>query len=53
METNAITAGIETVISVFGQCWDLMLANPLIMVFVGATLIGVGCGVFRNLRRSV
>ncbi len=53
METTAITSGINTVIEVFGQCWDLMLANPLIMVFVGSSLIGVGIGVFRKLKRGV
>lgn len=51
--STSITSGIETVIAIFGQCWDLMLANPLIMVFVGASLIGVGVGVFRKLRSAV
>lgn len=50
---NTITSGISTVIEVFGQCWDLMLANPLIMVFVGSSLIGVGIGVFRKLKHGV
>lgn len=51
--TNVITSGIDTVIEVFGQCWDLMLANPLIMVFVGSSLIGVGVGIFRKLKKGV
>lgn len=50
---EAINGGISTVIDVFGQCWELMLSNPLIMVFVGSSLIGVGLGVFRKLRRAV
>lgn len=51
-EGTSITSGIPTVIEIFGQCWDLMLANPLIMVFVGTSLIGVGVGIFRKLRRA-
>lgn len=50
---TTITSGISTVVEVFGQCWDLMLANPLIMVFVGSSLIGVGIGVFRKLKKGV
>lgn len=49
---GTITSGLETVIDVFSKCWELMLANPLIMVFVGASLIGVGVGIFRKLRRA-
>lgn len=50
---TTITSGISTVVEVFGQCWDLMLANPLIMVFVGTSLIGVGIGVFKKLKKGV
>ena len=49
----SITSGLSTVTSVFGEVWSLMTGNPLIMVFVGASLIGVGVGVFRKLRKSV
>ena len=49
---GTITSGLSTVIEVFGKCWELMLNNPLIMVFVGSSLIGVGVGIFRKLRRA-
>lgn len=53
VEDASITSGLSTVTSVFGEVWSLMTGNPLIMVFVGASLIGVGVGVFRKLRKSV
>lgn len=53
VDDTSITSGLSTVTSVFGEVWSLMTGNPLIMVFVGASLIGVGVGVFRKLRKSV
>ncbi len=52
-EAVDITSGLSTVTSLFSQIWTLMTGNPLIMVFVGGSLVGVGVGVFRKLRKSV
>lgn len=50
--TAAITSGVSTVIDLVGQVWTLMLANPLIMVFVGAALLGVAIGILRRLTKG-
>jgi len=50
--TTAITSGVSTVIDLVGQVWTLMLANPLIMVFVGAALLGVAIGILRRLTKG-
>lgn len=53
MESVDITSGLSTVTSLFGEIWTLMTGNPLIMVFVAGSLVGVGIGVFRKLRKAV
>lgn len=50
---NSITSGVSTVTDVFGSVWTLLTSNTLCMVFVGASLLGVGIGLFRKLKRSV
>ena len=45
----AITSGISTITSVVSQVWTTMTSNPLVMVFVGASLLGVAIGVIRKL----
>lgn len=37
----AITSGISTITSVVSQVWTTMTGNPLVMAFVGASLLGV------------
>ena len=51
-EGTAITSGVSTVTSVVGDVWTLMTGNPLIMVFVGAALLGVGVGIIRKLTKG-
>lgn len=48
-ETNAITSGVSTITDLVSQVWTLMTSNPLVMVFVGASLLGVAIGVIRKL----
>lgn len=48
-----ITSSIDGVTSVFSSMWSLMTANPVITIFIGGSLVGVGCGVFRKLRKGV
>ncbi len=45
----AITSGISTITSVVSQVWTTMTSNPLVIVFVGASLLGVAIGVIRKL----
>lgn len=48
-ETSAITSGVSTITDLVSQVWTLMTSNPLVMVFVGASLLGVAIGVIRKL----
>lgn len=48
-ETSTITSGVTTITDLVSQVWTLMTGNPLVMVFVGASLLGVAIGVIRKL----
>ena len=48
-ETSAITSGVSTITDLVSQVWTHMTGNPLVMVFVGASLLGVAIGVIRKL----
>ena len=51
-DNATITSGLSTVTDVVSQVWTLMTGNPLIMVFVGASLLGVGIGIIRRLTKG-
>lgn len=51
-ETSAITSGVSTITDLVSQVWTLMTSNPLVMVFVGASLLGVAIGVIRKLTKG-
>ena len=48
-ETSVITSGVTTITDLVSQVWTLMTGNPLVMVFVGASLLGVAIRVIRKL----
>lgn len=49
---TGITSGVSTITELVGQVWTLMTGNPLIMVFVGAALLGVAIGIIRRLTKG-
>lgn len=51
-ETSTITSGVTTITDLVSQVWTLMTGNPLVMVFVGASLLGVAVGVIRKLTKG-
>ena len=51
-ETTAITSGVTTITYLVSQVWTIMTGNPLVMVFVGASLLGVAIGVIRKLTKG-
>ncbi len=51
-ETTAITSGVTTITDLVSQVWTIMTGNPLVMVFVGASLLGVAVGVIRKLTKG-
>ncbi len=50
--TNVITSGVSTITNLVSQVWTLMTSNPLVMVFVGASLLGVAIGLIHRLTRG-
>ena len=48
-ESSTITSGVTTITDLVSQVWTLMTGNPLVMVFVGASLLGVAIGVIIKL----
>ena len=51
-ETSAITSGVTTITDLVSQVWTIMTGNPLVMVFVGASLLGVAVGVIHKLTKG-
>ena len=51
-ETTALTSGVSTITDLVSQVWTIMTSNPLVMVFVGASLLGVAVGVIRKLTKG-
>lgn len=51
-ETSTITSGVTTITDLVSQVWTIMTGNPLVMVFVGASLLGVAVGVIRKLTKG-
>ena len=51
-ESTAITSGVSTITDLVSQVWTIMTSNPLVMVFVGASLLGVAVGVIRKLTKG-
>lgn len=51
-ETSSITSGVTTITDLVSQVWTIMTGNPLVMVFVGASLLGVAIGVIRKLTKG-
>lgn len=50
MET--ILAGTSTLSTLVGDVFTLLTANPLLTLFLSASLIGLGLGLFRKLKRT-
>lgn len=50
--TATITSGVSTITSLVSDVWTLMTGNPLVMVFVGAALLGVAIGIIRKLTKG-
>ncbi len=47
-----IVSATDTITSMVGKIFDLIVGNPLLCVFCAAGLLGVGISVFRKLKRA-
>ena len=48
----AILASMTTITDLVTSVWELMTSNPLLSLFLAASLLGVGVGVFRRIKRA-
>ena len=45
-----VTTAMSTVVTVMGEVWEVMTANPLLVVFLAASLFGIGIRIFRKVK---
>lgn len=57
--TETTTTAVDSVIGIIpklfelaGDCFDAIIANPVLLVFFSVGMIGVGLGVFKMLKRT-
>lgn len=53
--TNTIATvleGTETITTLVGDVFDMIVSNPLLCVFVAASLLSVGIGIFKRIKRA-
>ena len=48
----AILASMTTITDLVTSVWELMTSNPLLSLFLAASLLGVGVSVFRRIKRA-
>lgn len=44
-----LTAGVTEVVAVAGQCFTIITANPIAMVFVAFSVVGGGFAIVRKI----
>lgn len=51
--SDGIMTAVNDVFSVMGVAFEQIIENPVLMLFLGASVIGVGIGIFKGLRSAV
>lgn len=49
---SAVMSSLDTIVELSGKVWDLLTSNPLLTLFVAASLLPVGIGLFTSLRNA-
>lgn len=49
---SAVMSALDTIITLMGKVWDLLTSNPLLALFVAASLLPVGIALFTSLRNA-
>lgn len=47
-----VTSAMSTLVDVMGKVWEVMVANPLLVVFLAASLLSVGISIFKRVKRA-
>lgn len=49
---SAVMSAVDTIVELMGKTWELMTSNPLLTLFVAASLLPVGIALFTSLRNA-
>ena len=49
---SAVMSAVDTIIELSGKVWELLISNPLLTLFVAASLLPVGIALFTSLRNA-
>ena len=49
---SAVMGSVDTIIELSGKVWELLPSNPLLTLFVAASLLPVGIALFTSLRNA-
>lgn len=49
---GAVMSSLDTIVELSGKVWDLLTSNPLLTLFVAASLLPVGIALFTSLRNA-
>lgn len=47
---ESVLSGVSTAVAVVGDVFSAMTSNPMLLVYLGAGLLGVGIVIFRRLK---
>lgn len=49
---DTILGAVPTLTTLMGKVFDLMVANPVLVLYVASTFIGIGVGVLVKVKRA-
>ena len=49
---GAVMSSLDSIVELSGKVWDLLTSNPLLTLFVAASLLPVGIALFTSLRNA-
>lgn len=49
---STVLSGVDTLSTLVSKVFDLMVANPVLLVLLAGALIGAGIAIFRKLRSA-
>lgn len=49
---DAVLGSMTTITSLLNWVWEVMTSNPLLVLFLAASLLGVGVRIFRQIKRA-
>lgn len=49
---DSVISATDTIASLLGKVWTIMTANPLLVLFLAASVLGIGLTIFRKVKRT-